>query len=319
MGDTVFIGSCAGTFFALDKGSGAKRWAYDIRADGKQTSFHGDPLVDDGIILVGTDYSCAPDGIGHLYAFNIADGTVRWKYKSLVGLSTNVVRVGSNAWVGTVVGDWASVGSRTGRIHVLIRSPLPKGPCEMPKWLATADDSIVAVGKDNLIYALSNRTSRVRWKVKLPADPSTSPAVQGNEILVGGSDHRVYRLAVRDGTIKSSFPVNGVPVGRPLVAGDVVFFILDGDDANHGAVTALGRNGALWSAELHRKQSSERPYAWNGTVVVGDCGGTITALRADTGTPAWSVKLEGCIRSIGGDKTSLYVGAQEGTVFAIQR
>lgn len=314
----MFIGSCAGTFFALDKDSGSKRWAYDIRADGKQTSFHGDPLVDAGIILVGTDYSCAPDGIGHLYAFNIADGTVRWKYKSPVGLSTNVVRVGSNAWVGTVVGDWTSVGSRTGRIHVLIPSPLPTGPCEIPKWLAAANDSIVAVGKDNLIYALSNRTARVRWKVKLPADPSTSPAVQGNEILVGASDHRVYRLAARDGTIKSSSPVNGVPVGRPLVAGDLVFFILDGDDAKHGAVTALGRNGALWSAELHKEQSSEQPYAWNGTVIVGDCSGTITALRADTGTPAWSAKLEGCIRSIGGDKKSLYVGVQEGTVFAIQ-
>jgi outer membrane protein assembly factor BamB len=318
VGDTVFIGSCSGTFYALDKASGEKRWAYDIRADGKQTSFHGDPLVDAGTILVGTDYSCDPDGMGNLYAFNIADGTVRWKYNSPVGLSTNVIRVGSNAWVGTVVGDWASVGSRSGRIHGLIPSPQPEGPCNLPKWLATAGDSIIAVGKDNLIYALSNRSARVRWKVKLPADPSTSPAVQGNEILVGASDQRVYRLAARDGTIKSSFPVNGVPVGRPLVVGDVAFFILDSDDGKHGAVTALGRNGILWSTTLQQAQSSEQPYEWNGTVLIGDCGGTITAIRANTGAPAWSVGLKGCIRSIGGDNSSLYVGAQEGTVFAIQ-
>jgi outer membrane protein assembly factor BamB len=195
---------------------------------------------------------------------------------------------------------------------------VPKGACELPKWLAAFDDGIVAVGKDNLIYALSNPTGRVRWKVKLPADPSTSPAVQGNEILVGGRDQRVYRLAARDGKIKSSIPVTGVPVGRPLVAGDVAFFILNGTGATRGAVTALSRKGVLWSAVLTKEQSSEQPYAWNGTVVVADCAGTITALGKDTGKSEWTVHLDGCIRSIGGDSTSLYAGAQQGTVFAIQ-
>ena len=317
MGDTVFIGSCAGTFYALDKTSGEKRWEYDIRADGKQTSFHGDPLVADDLILVGTDYSCSPDGVGHLYAFNIADGTVRWKYNSLVGLSTNVIRVESNAWVGTVAGDWESVAIRSGRMNAHVPTPTPKGECELPKWLGATGDSVVAVGKDNLIYTLSNRTGRIRWKVKLPGDPSTSPAIRGDEILIGGRDKRVYTLTVRDGKVKSSLPVNGVPIGRALIVADVAVFILDGAKPNHGSVAALGRNGILWSAELAREQSSEQPYAWNGAVVVGDCGGTITALTLDTGKSAWSTSLDGCIRSIGGDKTSLYIGAQQGTVFRL--
>jgi outer membrane protein assembly factor BamB len=179
-------------------------------------------------------------------------------------------------------------------------------------------DRVVGVGKDNLIYALSNRKARVLWKVRLPADPSTSPAVQGNQILVGARDRRVYRLAVRDGTIKSSFPVDGIPVGRPLVAGKLAFFILDSDEGKHGLVTALGLEGAVWSATLQSAQSSEQPFEWNGTVVVGDCGGTMTALQTETGATAWSLKLEGCIRAIGGDSRSLYAGVQEGTVFALQ-
>ena len=30
------------------------RWSYDIRQDGKQISFHGNPLVVDDMILIGT-------------------------------------------------------------------------------------------------------------------------------------------------------------------------------------------------------------------------------------------------------------------------
>ena len=52
--DTVFIGSCAGVFYALNKATGKMRWSYDIRQDGKQISFHGNPLVVDDMILIGT-------------------------------------------------------------------------------------------------------------------------------------------------------------------------------------------------------------------------------------------------------------------------
>lgn len=74
MGDSLFIGSCKGSFYAINKSSGAVRWSYDIRNDGNQQSFHGDPLVAGDLILVGTDKSCAPDGIGHVYAFDRATG-----------------------------------------------------------------------------------------------------------------------------------------------------------------------------------------------------------------------------------------------------
>ena len=65
----MFIGSCAGNFYAINKTTGQAQWSYDIRKDGKQVSFHGDPLVTGDLILIGTDYSCAPGGVGHVYAF----------------------------------------------------------------------------------------------------------------------------------------------------------------------------------------------------------------------------------------------------------
>jgi len=41
----MFIGSCAGNFYAINKTTGQLLWSYDIRRDGNQQSFHGDPLV----------------------------------------------------------------------------------------------------------------------------------------------------------------------------------------------------------------------------------------------------------------------------------
>lgn len=64
MEETVFVGSCAGIFYALNKATGELRWSYDIRKDGKQISFHGNPLIVDDMILIGTDHNCVPDGVG---------------------------------------------------------------------------------------------------------------------------------------------------------------------------------------------------------------------------------------------------------------
>ncbi len=50
MGDSLFVGSCSGVFFAFDKANGDVRWAYDTTTDGPRANFHGDPVVTDTLI-----------------------------------------------------------------------------------------------------------------------------------------------------------------------------------------------------------------------------------------------------------------------------
>jgi hypothetical protein len=52
---------------ALDRRSGQVKWAYDIRKDGDQSQFHGDPLITDQLIVMGTD-----GNIGSVCAFERA-------------------------------------------------------------------------------------------------------------------------------------------------------------------------------------------------------------------------------------------------------
>lgn len=96
----MFIGSCAGNFYAINKSTGQVQWSYDIRKDGKQQSFHGDPLVINDLILIGTDRGCDPEAVGHVYAFERDSGKVRWKYRS-TSVPTDIVQLNSNVYFGS--------------------------------------------------------------------------------------------------------------------------------------------------------------------------------------------------------------------------
>lgn len=55
MKHNLVVGSCSGNFCTLDRQTGQIRWRYNIKQDGNQTSFHGDPLVTDDLILINGD------------------------------------------------------------------------------------------------------------------------------------------------------------------------------------------------------------------------------------------------------------------------
>jgi outer membrane protein assembly factor BamB len=81
---------CNGLIRALDKKNGQVKWEYDIRKDGEQSQFHGDPLITDQVLAIGTDGK-----IGHVYAFEPTTGAVRWKYKVKdSGVASDIVRLG---------------------------------------------------------------------------------------------------------------------------------------------------------------------------------------------------------------------------------
>jgi outer membrane protein assembly factor BamB len=141
-GDLLFIGSCAGTFYAINKATGQVQWGYDIRNDGKQISFHGDPLVTGDLILIGTDHSCAPDGVGHVYAFERNSGKVRWKYRS-TGVPTDIVQLGSNVFFGSFLDKWSSVNLGTGSLNWGFSTDTPNKDCAAIKQPVAAENRLL--------------------------------------------------------------------------------------------------------------------------------------------------------------------------------
>src|SRR5207249_8060686 len=79
VGDVLYISSCAGRVVALDRGDGTPRWTADVRVGGHETSIHGDPLIAESLLVVGTDGTSADTTIGAVWALERATGQVRWR------------------------------------------------------------------------------------------------------------------------------------------------------------------------------------------------------------------------------------------------
>ncbi len=315
----MFIGSCAGNFYAINKTTGQLHWSYDIRRDGNQQSFHGDPLVTNDLILIGTDKSCDPNGVGHVYAFERDTGKVRWKYRS-TSVPTDIVQLNSSVYFGSFQDQWSSVDLKTGGLNWSFSTGATNKECDMPKGPVTDGNRLFIAGQDGVIYSLDASTGRVGWKRKLPAAPSTALALRAKTIYVGTSGQRLYRLNADTGAVISELATEAKPVGRLAFANDSLFMFLQNAAERAGYIISVDSKltRLRWMQRSSPDWASERPHLWKGSVVAGNCRGEMTAFRATDGEPLWNLSLKGCIRSIGSSGNMLLAGVQEGTIYAYE-
>lgn len=314
----MFVGSCAGVFYAFDKATGAVRWSYDIAKDGKQKSFHGNPLITDDLILIGTDYNCAPDGIGHVYAFERSTGKVRWKYQT-TSVPTDILRVGQNVYFGSFQDNWYALNLQDGKLLWKFSTGESNESCEPIKSPVADDRYLYLTGLDGIVYSLEGTSGRVVWKRKLPAVPSTGLALKDKTLFVGVSNNRIYRLHAETGTTVAELPVEATPFGRITLTADQLLLFLDNLSERSGyVVTADPDLTKLRWQQSSANWRSERPHAWGQLVVAGNCRGEVAAFRASDGAPQWKLNLKGCISSIGSSEQRMFVGVQEGMLYAYE-
>ena len=317
MGTLLFIGSCDGNFYAINKDTGQVQWSYDIRKDGKQQSFHGDPLVINDLILTGTDRSCDPEGMGHVYAFERDTAKVRWKYRS-TSVATDIVQIGSNVYFGSFQDEWTSVDLRTGGLNWRFSTGASNKNCDLPKSPVTDGNRLFIAGLDGVIYALDAVSGTVSWKRKLTAAPSTALFFRENSLYVGTNDQRIYRLNAETGAVMSELALEAKPVGRLAFANGSLFVFLEDASERVGYILSVDSKLAAvrWRQRSSPDWASERPHLWKEFVVAGNCRGGVAAFRAADGEPQWKLNLKGCIRTIGNSGDTLFVGVQEGTLYA---
>lgn len=319
VGERLFIGSCAGSFYALDKTTGQVQWSYDIRKDGKQQSFHGDPLVTDDLILIGTDYGCAPDGVGHVYAFERDTGKVRWKYQT-TSVPTDILRIGPNVYFGGFQDNWYALTLRTGELIWKFSTGATNAGCEAIKSPAADGSHLYLIGLDGIIYSLDATSGRVVWKRKPSASPSTALALKGDALFVGTSDNHIHRLKTDTGTTVAELTVEATPVGRLTFTPDSLFLFLENRPERSGYIVSVNPDltKLRWKQKSSPEWASEHPNLWGSLIIAGNCRGEAAAFRASDGELQWKLNLKGCIRSIGSSENKVLVGVQEGTIYAYE-
>jgi outer membrane protein assembly factor BamB len=343
--DLLYVGSCSGIFYALDKNTGSVKWSYDITRDGRQTSFHGDMLITEELVIIGTDGRSLGRGIGHLYAFERKSGEVRWKYFAGRGVTTDVLRLGNRIFAVTQNDELICLNVQNGQRDWAFASTYTGNQPDLGHSPALAGEQILFGGRDGIVYALAANTGKLHWKRNLDGALSASLRVFENHVYAGVAGGRIYALNTKTGVIEKNFSVENTPVRKFTSTQNLLFIFLNRSGVPGTADDLIGlepstqkvrwRQSANPSSQIIKPGvvnltvatgnqcknpelawSSTAPYVWGDHVLAGSNRGEVFAYRIADGKPAWSHKIGGMIRSFGSSGRVIYVGTVEGTIYA---
>jgi outer membrane protein assembly factor BamB len=66
--------------------------------------------------------------------------------------------------------------------------------------------------------------TKIKWQFHTNGQVLSSPAVSGDTLYVGSSDHQLYALDAASGTLKWKFKTDGRITSSPAVSGGIVYF-----------------------------------------------------------------------------------------------
>lgn len=310
MGDAVFVGSCSGRFYAFDRLTGNVRWSYDTHQDGATANFHGDALVAGDLIVVGSDVA-RPTGSeeGHVYAFELATGDVRWKHATPGGVATDILRAGDRIFGVGESGELLCLGLADGKVRWQVPSTFGPDAGRLRYSLLLVDDRLVFPSPGGVVTAVSAASGEVVWTQQLDDEVNTSLAVLGGDVFVGTLGNMIHRLDAATGDPASPRPVDSYPYGAPRPVGDSLIFLIGGESLSR--IDASLEN-VLWTASVDGEWSTFRPQVAGGRILAGSDRNEIVFLDLDSGGVKGSLSVPGTPRGFVLVDGLLHVGTLNG-------
>lgn len=208
-GDLVYAGSADGKLYAVEVASGKLRWKYDAQEEVGTT-----PVVAGGLVLVMTlqDSLVAVDG---------KTGAWKWHHRretregfTIRGAASALVS-GALAVGAYSDGTIAVLDLLTGTVK-WERKVAPLGDFMDVDGLRVQGGRVFAAAYSGAVYALDLQTGRQEWELKTPG---ASRLALGSGVVVAVTTTQVLGLGTRDGATRWTLPLEGVPVGEPVVQG----------------------------------------------------------------------------------------------------
>ncbi len=217
---------------------------------------HSTPVMAAGMVYAGS-------GDHYLYAIDAANGVVRWRYRAAGAIQS---------------------------------SP------------AVARGTVFFVDRADTLYALDAHDGTRRWArgfghpLPLPwghesGDRYTSsPAVYGTDLLVGGRDGGLYRIRAGDGHVVWRYQADGQIWDSPAVRDSLVYAgATDGvvygvslaDGKQRWRFGTLGQTLGSDTFGFDRRTVQSSPAVSDSTVFIGARDGFLYALNRLTGAPRW--------------------------------
>jgi outer membrane protein assembly factor BamB len=166
----------------------------------------------------------------------------------------------------------------------------------------TVSGDLLTVGTlDGHVYGVSTKDGSPRWEAELDTQVLASPLIVGNQVIVRGSNGRIYSLDAATGERQWVYDQGNVPLlsvrgnGGLLVANGVVFF-----GSDDGLLVALRQDNGnkLWEQRLasgEGRTEIDRLSDADGTILLDGSTlysaayhGNVVAVDGPSGRPLWS-------------------------------
>lgn len=222
---TIYLHTSEGRLLAYtDRGAagGQLKWSASVPG----LSYASPTIAPDGTVYLGSDEpgSTATAAAAHrLYAFNPADGSVKWSFRTDNPVYTATAIDGSgNLYFGTLV---------SGRLYSLtpqgaqrwIYSGARLGTSSSPA-LSPDGATVYFAGYDGVLHAVNAATGQARWTYRLGGEVrASSPAVDANGVIyIGCYDGLLYALNA-DGTLRRTWSTGAIIRSSPAIAGNTLY------------------------------------------------------------------------------------------------
>ncbi len=317
-GDLVVAGSCSGVLYAFDRVSGDPRWAFDTEVDGYRGNFHGKPIVEDDLLIIGTDST----ETGFIYAFELETGALKWKREFPEGVAADLLRFGDAVIAVTLSDRVYALDVATGKTIWSHGDGAAQSPddefSERFRWTAspaTDGKRIFWASLSGELQALDPKNGATVWATALGAAVTAYPIRDGNAVIVGTEDGKLHRVNTRTGKHEATFDLGATPRFQITPTGSNYLVLLEPGNTFVAVDRRLTK--ILWRAEAPEVWTSLQPTMWRGSILLGDSLGELSARDPATGKVRWSFTLEGDLRGLGGDGTTLFAGNLQGRLFAL--
>ena len=172
-------------------------------------------------------------------------------------------------------------------------------------WRFTSDANIIstpAVEGDNVMVGnqngkmicLSLKTGEQKWVYKTGAAIFSSPAVATGMVVFGSGDGIIYCLDIKEGTLKWETRTGAAVLGAPLISGDAVF--VGGSDHVFRKVD-LQTGNVLWKFSGPDGPVVSTPLLYEGKIIFGAWDRNLYALDEKTGLLVWKWNNGSSIRN----------------------
>jgi outer membrane protein assembly factor BamB len=339
VGDNLYFGTKSGLLYDLNPDTGKELWVAQTDHNWIMT----DPVVADGLVIVGTGNHLFPSGPGTrgsgsngLFAFDASTGHLVWSH------STS----GENMPTPLVTdGRLFAVNGARQVLELQVTSGKVLGSIRIPSYvsmsslkLASNGDLIFGGADPYSLYGISLKTGKIAYITRLPVNQGLddcTPTVVGNEVLISGmqaepaSDHKLTRrdelFALNATTGKLEWQANlganevavpGEQTGIATISNDVVYV-----GSPHGdkmqAFSAISGH-LLWSSAV-TSGIKAAPIVAKTLVISAAINGSIDVFAATNGALLSSTPFDASFRVDGAtlDNDTLYLSNFNGQVEAV--